>query len=335
MDTDNKYIQILRDFLKGKASMQKIRFLLPLLDDLSYWEKWTKEKWENAEDDIDCKIESKMLSEIKKSINQTNTVNFRNYWAIAASIMVLILSTMTLFLWIENKKNQEYKQDVVLTVERGQKASVQLPDNTVVWINSGSELRYGANFNARERRVELTGEAYFKVAHHSNSPFIVTTGDLSITALGTSFNIEAYPEDTAVSVFLSKGKVKVSSHSEIIYLAPNQLASYNKKNNSIEKTVLEDTLLAVAWIENKIVIENQSLLDITTTLARQYNVDFEFNDESLKDYRYSGTIDNTSLQSILEMISLTSSVNYQIHENVIVLSKSLNVSKRENIKKKY
>jgi len=276
MDTDSKFIRILKDFLTGKASTQEIHFLLPHLDDLLQWENWTKEKWENAEDDINCKIERKMLSEIRKSIHQKQMVNFRNYWAVAASVLVLILSATSLFLWMENNKNSKFKRDVVVTVERGQKASVLLSDNTMVWINSGSELRYGADFNAHERKVELIGEAYFNVAHHSDSPFIVKSGDLSVTALGTSFNVEVYPEDPSISVR-----------------------------------------------ENKIVIENQSLLDITNTLSRQYNVDFEFKDESLKNYSYSGTIENTSLQSILEMISLTSPVNYQVRENEIVLSENL------------
>lgn len=334
MDTDNKYVRTLKDFLNGKASLQEIHFLLPHLDDFSHWENWTKEKWENAEDDIDSKVETKMLSEIRKSINQTRRVNFRNYWAIAASVLFLVFFTTTVFLFLENKKNKKFKNDLIVSVERGQKASVVLPDSTVVWINSGSELRYTADFNTHSRSVELTGEAFFNVAHHSESPFIVTSEDLNVTAYGTSFNVKAYPEDSFASVFLSKGKVKVSSNSGEIYLSPYQLASYDKSKKFIEKSTLEDALLVTAWMENKIVLENQSLLEITNILSRQYNVGFQFENDRLKDYRYSGTINNMSLQSILEMISLTSPVNYHVKNNRIVLSEKLNNTRRYNYNKK-
>ncbi|WP_288205724.1 FecR domain-containing protein [uncultured Parabacteroides sp.] len=326
-----KNIHILEDFLQGKASGQEIRYLLSQLDNAGQWDGWMKDKWEKADSEIDTRVERKMYEDILRGTSRKRSyfTTLRRFWNVAASIVILFLFSFTVYLLKDKNENASFK-DMTITVDKGQKASVTLPDGTLVWMNSASSLHYGKNFNASKRNVRLEGEAYFEVAKNPEAPFTVMVGDVSVTALGTSFNLKGYPGEPLVSALLIEGSIEVSSPYEHLYVLPNEVVHYDYRNKYLQKTRLEDIRTVTAWRDNRFVLDDQSLLEITNLLSRQYNVTFRFTDESLKDYQYTGTLGNTSLQSILQILSLTSPLSYQIQDSVIVLSENKQVIKQYN-----
>lgn len=328
---NKKNIEILERFLKNEASVQEIHYLLSQLDHTERWNDWTKDKWEKAGNEIDTRVEQKMLGEIRKTVlrKPLTLVRFHKFWNIAASFLILALSVVTFYLLKERDESSNY-DNMIVAVDKGQKASVTLPDGTHVWINSASRLQYGTHFNSQERRVELEGEAYFEVAKRPDCPFIVTAGDISVTALGTVFNVKCYPDDSSITTLLVDGSVEVESSSERMRLLPGQSINYDYEKRNMHKSNLDDLRLITGWRENRYILEDQTLQEVTNLLGRQYNVTFRFTDESLKDFQYSGTIENTSLQSILQMLSLTSPLSYELKDSVIILSENKQVSKYYN-----
>lgn len=314
----NMNIQLLEKFLRGEATQQEVRFLLSLLDTPDEWEDWTKGVWEKSADTINSRVEQKMLEEIRKSTKKTNSRKTYFFWSAAASFAILVLSVISYLLLKQEPVQATYK-NMVVSVAKGQKATITLPDGSKVWINSDSELSYGTRFNEKERYIKLTGEAYFEVAKRPDCPFVVQTGELGIKALGTAFNVKGYADEEEITTVLLNGKVEVYSSYKQTQLLPGQCLTYNRRQGSMKKTDVPDTRRFVLWKDDSFVFEDQSLFDITTVLSRQYNVVFKFTDESLKGYKYSGTIKNTSLQSMLQMFSLTSPLSYEMQDSVIVL----------------
>lgn len=316
MSTTN--IQLLEKFLRGEASPQEVHQLLALLDTPNIWDQWTKEIWEESSDTINTRVEQKMLEEIRKSTRKTNTRKTRILWTVAASLAILVLSGLSFFLVKKEPVHNAYK-NMVVSVAKGQKAAITLPDGSKVWINSDTELSYGTRFNDKERCIELTGEAYFEVAKRENCPFIVQVGEIGVKALGTAFNVKGYADEEEITTVLLNGKVEVYNAFERMQLLPGQCLAYNRKQSLMKKTNVSDIQTFILWKNDSFAFEDQPLVSITTVLSRQYNVVFKFTDESLKNYKYSGTIKNTSLQSMLQMFALTSPLSYEMQDSVIVL----------------
>lgn len=199
---------------------------------------------------------------------------------------------------------------------------ITLPDGTKVWVNSGSHLAYGKRFNRKERVITLEGEAYFEVASDPNRPFIVETANLDIEALGTSFNVKSYEEEADISVVLMQGKVKISSATGTNLLLPNERISFNRVTGTTRKTSVYDAYAFSNWRNNYFMFEGEPLESIAFTLERNYNTHITFESETLKKYSFTGSINNTSLESILQILSLTSPLTYEIKDNSIVLKEN-------------
>ena len=177
-----------------------------------------------------------------------------------------------------------------------------MPDGTIVHLNTDSKLRYGSHFNGKQRQVELTGEAYFDVAKDAQSPFIVKAGDIQVRALGTSFNVHAYPDDENITTYLAEGSVIVSSPEQSLHLSPGEVAVYSLADTRMTKKQEEDDRLFIAWMNNEMVFNDEPILNIIKLLER-----------------FTGTLKNASLQSTLYALQFTSSVSYKKKEDVIEL----------------
>jgi len=215
-------------------------------------------------------------------------------------------------------------------VERGQKANITLPDGSKVWLNSESKLTYTPNFNVKNRELQLNGEAYFEVAHNPKKPFIVSSHDISVEALGTAFGVKAYNEDNQVTSILMKGKVRVTTPDGEVVLLPNDRISYDKSTHKKYLSSVTNATDFTGWIHNELRFENESLGDIAKTIQRIYNVEVKFTSENLKKQRYTGTINNNSLESVLNIISLTSPVKFQIDNQQVTLSENKKLMDRYN-----
>ncbi|MCK3685731.1 FecR family protein [Maribellus sp. YY47] len=210
----------------------------------------------------------------------------------------------------------------------GQIAEIVLADGTHVWLNAESTIRYSNAFNAKNRKVELSGEAFFDVVKDEKNPFSVKVDEMQVKVLGTSFNINAYPGNNLLETTLVEGKIELLSPKgeKIIELKPGEMASYNLSESKIYLSKV-DTRFYSSWKDGKISFYNERLEPIIVKLERWYNVKFIFKDEEIKNYRFTGTIlKNKPLYQVLEIIKLSSPINFEViqkseDKNEIILSK--------------
>ena len=205
---------------------------------------------------------------------------------------------------------------VVLQTAYGEEKEFKLPDGSTAWLNSSSTLSYNKKDS---RKLNLKGEGFFEVAKNKQIPFVVTTPDnLHIKALGTSFNIKAYPEFTTTETVLFTGLVEVTStaqFSDTIQMVPSDKIIYFKKNKSIQKSKSNYLNDIVSWRKGVISFEDTSFKNISILLKTQLNVQLNFKNEKLSKYRFTGSFDKkTEITEILEILKLTKKFNYKTLE---------------------
>ena len=251
-----------------------------------------------------------------------------NYWVkwLSYAAAILILAATTFFI-NEFVGSSSSTVDRYVTKEspRGQKTQLNLPDGSRVWLNAGSSVKYLEHFSESKRDIYLEGEAYFEVIKDSLRPFTVYTGDISTTALGTSFNINHFGESSFTDVALLSGKVVVKSLSKTgqaeteLVLERGQMVRYDNENQELIRTNF-DLTAATNWIEGIISFKDASYVTIMSTLERMYNVEIETNNVSMREWSYNGHFDNENLELVLKKIALTEDFEYRIDKNHVVIT---------------
>jgi transmembrane sensor len=215
-----------------------------------------------------------------------------------------------------------------IIVPLGESTEVILADQTRVWLNSGARLSYPSGFRGKIREVNLTGEAFFEVTHNSKQPFHVVTPNLTVNVLGTTFNVEAYPGSGFTNVTLVEGKVNIEDRQGrlLATLSPSENASYDANNRKIELSKVS-TDLYTSWREGTILFKDEKLTAIAKKIERWYNVEIVFDDEPVRDLRFTGSIlKNKPVDQIMQILKYTSGVDYTIdirekQPNIIHLKK--------------
>lgn len=215
----------------------------------------------------------------------------------------------------------------VISTPRGGQYQVTLSDGTKVWLNAASSIRFPVTFSSAERRVEISGEAYFEVAHLSSSvnkkavPFIVKIkspleSDWQIKVLGTHFNVNAYEEESEIRTTLLEGKVKVIKDNSGALLLPGQQAQINKGSLTVSDDAdLEEVL---AWKEGLFIMKKAGIGNIMRQIARWYDVEIVYQG-SIPSGRISGDIPrNMNLSKVLEVMEL-SGVHFRIEGKKVIV----------------
>lgn len=226
----------------------------------------------------------------------------------------LLLSSLILgYLYYGGIETEERYAEVKATM--GAVIRYELPDHSVVWLNSGSTLRYPTVFKKDNRDVELNGEAYFEVKADSERPFYVNTPNgLSVYVYGTKFNVAAYEDDNYVETVLERGKVKViTPNRETIALSPGEQLLFDKQTRKSSKNKV-DVYGKTAWKEGKMIFRNASLDDIFKRLERHFNVDIQFNNPKGKEYKYRATFRTETLTQILDYLAKSAALKWKIQE---------------------
>lgn len=189
---------------------------------------------------------------------------------------------------------------------------VDLPDSSTVWLNAGSKLKYPVVFISGERRVHLSGEAFFRVHSDKSNPFIVETEKLNVIATGTKFNVEAYTTDTITAVTLIEGKVDVKTGKGITEkLSPNQRMVLNL-NSDTYKLTETDAQLWGAWKDGILVFRDEPLENVLKRIGRAFNVDIRVKDPAIGKQLYRATFNKgESLDKILDLLKMTTSIQYK------------------------
>lgn len=199
---------------------------------------------------------------------------------------------------------------------KGGQYQINLPDGSKVWLNAASSLRYPAVFHGNERRVELTGEAYFEISPDRSMPFRIETGNQLVEVLGTHFNINGYSDESAIKTTLIEGLVKVAdmTTNRERFLKPGQVAVTTKSGMiSIEDANKEQ---AVSWKDGFFIFNDMELENIMRQLERWYNVDVDYS--AIPKIRYNVHISrDLKLSKVLETLEITGNVKFNIEGRTI------------------
>ena len=248
-----------------------------------------------------------------------------------------------------------------ISTRNGSKTKITLPDGSKVWLNAGSKLTYNKDFGNEVREVELSGEAFFDVVslplilptsregsekgQTAKMPFIIHTRNIDVRVLGTAFNVKSYPGDRQTETSLVRGKVEVLIHNrpeEKIILRPNEkLVVLNEEEQparstdkpsavkdqpivSLSKltyTQKDSTVIETAWVQNKLVFDNESFENVAAKMERWYNVQFEFSDVQKKQLRFTGTFENETIQQALDYMTITAPFRYSMQGNKVIIGR--------------
>lgn len=189
-------------------------------------------------------------------------------------------------------------------------------DGTKVYINSDSKLRYPKKFALSSREVFLEGEAYFEVTKNKHRPFIVNLNGPAIQVLGTSFNVQDYPENKDITVCLDEGHINLTLPSEKKYpVQPGEKLIYNKENNKCTISRMDDMQRMSIWKQNVIVFKDTPLPEVMKVLNRWYNVDFRVEDNRALTYQYTLTSENMLLEKVLTDLEKIAPVKFDYNED--------------------
>lgn len=265
------------------------------------------------------------LSRVKKQLfNSSNKqmpanpfrLNAKVAMWIAASFLVGMISAVV----FQSSKTLNYSVNTL----KGQRAQATLPDGSKVWLNGDSEITYHDAYWGFKREVELVGEAYFEVAHKKISPFVVTSKDIHVNVLGTKFNVRAKASDENMTTTLFEGSVKVNANTMVdeFLLIPGQTLNINTKTKEAQLLAYAKPVDVLLWIDGNLKFDNNSLHEITETMEKLYDVRFIFEDENLKDERFTGsfTTDN-SPEEILKVLTYTNYFKFSTEGNTIRLKR--------------
>ncbi|MBW8331817.1 MAG: DUF4974 domain-containing protein [Prolixibacteraceae bacterium] len=309
---------IINKYLAGEASETEVQEVFRWIDSdpenrnefIQYKKIWALTSKSTENQDKTWNAISTKLGSQKKQLSITR------YWMVAAGF-VLVFGLGMLMQYILPQKSQEqfsYLAETRIEVPLGQMSNVVLPDGTTVQLNSGTKLIYSGKFNSGERIVSLEGEAFFDVTNDPAHPFVIKTKALDFKVYGTSFNIQAYPDDKLISTTLVEGSLGIigKNGSELVKLVPGENATYRQDDREllVGKVNLE---IYTSWKDGLVTFRNEKLKDIARKIERWYNVEIVINNASLGEEIYLGTImKNKPVDQILEVFSLTSSLKYRI-----------------------
>ncbi|MCK5135451.1 MAG: DUF4974 domain-containing protein [Bacteroidales bacterium] len=244
---------------------------------------------------------------------------------VAAVILLLFgFGLSVLFLQKNRTGNRNNALSEVVTPS-GAKEIIELSDGTKVWLNSESRLSYPERFPGDERKVFLSGEAFFNVTVNKRRPFKIETSDLLIQVLGTSFNISSYADDMYIATTLVSGELQISdlkSENDISrFLKPDQRIAFSKESREMKLSYV-DVNLYTSWTSNKIVLNNLEFSEVVKRLERWFNVTIEYNDSLFSETRITAKfLNNESLVDVLDVLKTPGKFNYSVHEKTISISK--------------
>ena len=204
-----------------------------------------------------------------------------------------------------------------ISTPRGGQYQVVLPDGSHVWLNAASSIRFSAAFTGNDREVQITGEAYFEVAHNKAKPFRVRSNGQTVEVVGTHFNVSAYSDEKCIYTTLLEGSVKVRSKTKTAIIRPGQVAINNLNDEITVKQADIDE--AMAWKNGMFMFNNEDIASIMRKVSRWYDVDIDYKGDISNIYIDGNYSRSKSLKSLLRNIELMDNVKFKINERRVTI----------------
>lgn len=314
--------EIIERYLKGTATDQEARYVESLFAEgesdllLRHFvhKDWEENNAPHAAETGNAALES-ILDRIHTVIDQdqekrspwSRALNI--YMKVAAVLLIPLMGLTALYLTRVEQNTTVEKTVNEVYAPMGARATFELPDGTRGTLNSGSTLTYEIPFNAN-RVVKLEGEAWFEVTHDAQNPFRVVMDDCSVEVLGTSFNVNAYPDVDFVEVVLAEGRVNfITAKNEGIPMMPSERLMYSR---GVATKSAANPEPYRAWTEGKLIFRGDAMAEVVRRLERWYHVDIRVADKALEEYSFFATFQDDSLDEVLRFLSMTSPMNYKI-----------------------
>lgn len=318
MEVKNRISVLFSKYVAGEASKAEVAELLELT------------KSENAEQELDAEMEllwNQQQSTTEHDVDwqriydravaaDPEIVPIRNnntgIWLKVAAMLVTVSALAFLFSTYKNSTTQT-ETYVSGKAAVGKMLVVYLNDGTKVTLNSGSELLYPEKFNGDKREVYLTGEAYFEVAHNKAKSFLVHSGKVVTSVLGTSFNVMAYPAMSRMSVAVLSGKVAVknTSSEKLVTLLPKQRASLNIDKDDFAVDSVKEVSDMIAWSKGELIFDNATLEEIALKVGNKFGINVKVLNKEKIDRRITGTFNKQSFIEIMKAVTHLTETTYK------------------------
>jgi ferric-dicitrate binding protein FerR (iron transport regulator) len=313
-----EFFELLERYENGETKPEENETLSKFLDSFQNGNiEWNEDEMGNQK-----QTEEKIFSGVMNMIGKEEQSSFRKFIGsramlkIAASIVLLVSvlsgilylnggfsSTSTSLAW--NEKSTQI----------GEKSILTFLDGTKITLNADSKIKYPTNSDKELREVYLEGEAYFDVAKDPSRPFVVYSQNINTTVLGTSFNVQAFPDENEIMVSLVEGNVKISRTNknvteDIVLLNPDQQLIYSRKNDisTVEKFDYQE---AAGWKDNVIKFTDEPLHKAFVKLERFYGVKFELDNKSKADLKITAKFQDESFKTVAEVIKKLTGLKYK------------------------
>lgn len=367
-DIDNLLLSFLKEEISEKEKAILMDWLAESEDNKKYFQHIYK-VWSASELTKTNHEENLVLQKLKYAIKSQEIINLddsENRFRIgslakyaAVALISLITGALAYSLFSGTDLKNAYHE---VAVPMGSKSTIHLPDGSEVTLNAGSKIVYGLEYGKKLREVTLVGEGYFKVAKQKEKPFIVHTANADIKALGTEFNVKAYPEENVVETILVEGSVAVNAvniesrlqeNLKEVILTPGQKLQIFKKEADVAQMqeraketqtiplekIQKNTPVVVAetdikvetsWKDKRWTIQGVDLETLAVLLSRKFNVDIRLKDAELRKYKFTGTIENETVEQVFEIMKYTVPISYTIEKGKVTWTINRNLEKDYN-----
>ncbi len=238
-----------------------------------------------------------------------------------AAVFILLAGISGIWFYLQHQSSPAM---VEISAAYGETKQVTLPDQTEVWLNAGSSLKYPSEFSQKLRSVHLTGEAFFSVTKNQSKPFVVETKNLAVKVLGTKFNLKAYPDEHQTIATLQEGKIEIQTvKNQKRQIVPNEQLVYNNETSTLKvvKINVEDI---PDWKTGNLLFSEATLGEILQTLERRFNISFDTDksiDLSTERYTIKFEREETPEQILQVLADMAGNFSYSSKSGQITLKK--------------
>ena len=339
MKEDIKYNELLKRYLSGNCSDEERisveNWMKQSPDNQAVYDQY-KQLWRyTSSDNLNLTIDvDKGWEELNRRIkvaehisvdllDQKSILRKRFIYALTRVAAVFLIA-FGLF-YIFNSINNQKPENINYVADKIHQQPVQLEDGSMVYLNKGAKITYPKTFTAENRKIIFEGEAFFEIAHNPDKPFIITSGELEVEVLGTSFNLCTCSEGEEMILYLESGKVRFSvvntkngAINEQLILLPGQKGIFNKTNGTVCRSEFENQNY-LAWKTGVLVFEKTPLNEVLSTIGQTYNLDI-VSDKLYEGLSLTAKFDNETPESIFESLRTIYGIDYSINDQTVLLN---------------
>jgi ferric-dicitrate binding protein FerR (iron transport regulator) len=330
--TREKLVQFFQGEVSPEQRAEILQWLADKNADHTLLQEFMQDQWDGTEEIVETAADERMLAAFQQKLYPTGAASPRTklrllpgrWIGYAAAAVVTAVLALTAVITYRNLNTAGTMAATVPMQQtqtgKGQVKAVKLPDGSAVWLNAASRLQYPARFDGAQREVYLEGEAFFDIAQQAAQPFIVHSGNLNTTVLGTSFNIKAFAALAQVQVTVVTGKVGVAAKGDSMQVVrPNEQVCYHTATGQFSRQEVV-AAHAFAWCNKTIHLDGVSFKELALTIKNTWGLSLQAGSNKLTQASYKTTFRMTdSIENVMKAVSRIANAKYSIRDSVITM----------------